>query len=91
MSIKESQTGDTGKKIQDVLFSENQFCSISFWDLLRLTPSVFWSEIFTRRSPLCLLSLAEVWGPDSSHKIGNKFFIDHCQGRREGSYVCETV
>ena len=35
--------------------------------------------------------LAKIWGPDSSHKIGNKFFINHCQGRKEGSFVCETV
>ena len=35
--------------------------------------------------------MAEVWGPDSFHKIGNKFFIDHCQGWKEGSFVCETV
>jgi len=47
---------DTGKKIQDTLFSENQFCSLSVWDLLRLTPWVFLSEIFTRRSSPCLLS-----------------------------------
>ena len=38
------------------MFSENQFCSLSVGDLLRLTPWVFWSEIFTRRSSLCLLS-----------------------------------
>ena len=31
-------------------------CSLSVWDLLRLTPWVFWSEIFTRRSSLCLFS-----------------------------------
>ena len=35
--------------------------------------------------------LAEVWAPYSSHKIGNKFFIRHCQGWKEGSFVCETV
>ena len=35
--------------------------------------------------------LALVWAPDSSHKIGNKFFIRHCQGWKEGSFVCETV
>ena len=45
-----------GKKSQDVLFSENQFCSLSVRDLLRLTPWVFWSEIFTRHWSLCLLS-----------------------------------
>ena len=55
-SINESQKEDTGKKSQDVLFSENRFCSLSVWDLLRLTPWVFWSEIFTRHSSLCLLS-----------------------------------
>jgi len=53
--IKKSQKEDTGEKTHDVLFSENQFCSLSVWDLLRLIPWVFWSEIFTRRSSLCLL------------------------------------
>ena len=38
------------------MFSENRFCSLLVWDLLRLTPWVFWSEIFTRHSSLCLLS-----------------------------------
>jgi len=35
--------------------------------------------------------LAEIWAPDSSHKMCNKFFIHHCQGWKEGSFVCETV
>jgi len=35
--------------------------------------------------------LTENWAPDSSHKIRNKFFIHHCPGRKEGSFVCETV
>ena len=59
-SINESQKEDTGKKSQDILFSENRFCSLSVWDLLRLTPWVFWCEIFTRHSSLCLLSFG--WG-----------------------------
>jgi len=42
-------------KSQVVLFWENQFCSLSVWDLLCLNPWVLWSEIFTRRSSLCLL------------------------------------
>jgi len=90
-SINEWQKEDTGKKILDVWFSENRFCSLSVWDLLRLTPWVFWSKIFTRLSSLCLLSFC--WGltPDSSHKIGNTFFIRHCQGWKEASSVCETV
>jgi len=55
-SINKSQKEDTGKKRQDVLFSENRFCSLSVWDLQRVTPWVFWSEIFTRNSSLRLLS-----------------------------------
>ena len=55
-SIKKSQKEDTRKKSHDILFSENQFLSLSVWDLLRLTPWVFWSEVFTRRASLCLLS-----------------------------------
>jgi len=90
-SINESQREETGKKTQHVLFSENRFCSLSVWDSLRLTPWVFWSEIFTRHSHCVYWVLAEVWAPDSSHKIGNKFFIRHCQGWKEGSFVCETV
>ena len=39
----------------------------------------------------CLLSFAEIWALDSSHNIDNKFFIHHCQGWKEGSFVCETV
>jgi len=54
--MNKSQEEDTGKKSQDVLFLENQFCSLSVWDLLRLTPWVFWFEIFTRHSSLCSLS-----------------------------------
>jgi len=60
MSINESQREEVGKKSQDVFFSENRFCSLSVWDSLPLTPWVFWSEIFTRHSSLCLLSFG--WG-----------------------------
>jgi len=35
--------------------------------------------------------LAETWPPNSSQKICNKCFIHHCQGWKEGSFVCETV
>jgi len=53
---KKNQKRRYGGEKQGVLFSENQFCSPSVSDLLRLTPWVFWSEIFTRRSSPCLLS-----------------------------------
>jgi len=35
--------------------------------------------------------LTKIWAPNSSHRICNKFFIHHCQRRKEGSFVCETV
>ena len=54
-SIIKSPKEYTVEKNQDLLFSENLFCSASVWNLLHLTHSVFWSEIFTRRSSPCLL------------------------------------
>jgi len=44
------------KKSQNIFFSENQFCSLSVLDLLCLIPWVFWYEIFTTHSLLCVLS-----------------------------------
>jgi len=35
--------------------------------------------------------LAEIWDPNSSHRTCNKIFICHCQARKEGSFVSETV
>jgi len=90
-SINESKKEDTGKKSQDVLFSENRFCSLSVWDLLHLIPWVFCLKFLPDIRHCVYWVLAEVWAPDSSHKIGNQFFIRHCQGWKEGSFVCETV
>jgi len=59
-------------------------------DLLRLTPWVFWSEIFARLSSLCLLSFG--WDLSTRlHKTTNKLFIGHCQGWKASSFVCEIV
>ena len=52
-----------GEENQDVLFSENQFFSLSVWDLLRLTPLEFCYENFTSRSSLCLLSFGSYLSP----------------------------
>jgi len=35
--------------------------------------------------------LDEIWAPDSSLKIGNKFFIHQYQNWKKGLFVCETV
>ena len=73
------------------LFSENRFCSLSVWDLLRLTPWVFWLKLLPDIRHCVYWVLADIWAPDSSHKIRNKFFIHHCPGWKEGSFVCEIV
>jgi len=90
-SINESQKKDTGKKSQDIFFSENRFCLVSVWDLLRLTPLIFWSEILPDIRHCIYWILADVWAPDSSHKIYNQFLIHHCQGWKKGLFVFETV
>jgi len=42
--------------------------------------------------PYCLYwVVAEIKPSISSHKICNKFFIDHCQRWKEGPCMCETV
>ena len=41
--------------------------------------------------PCAYWLLAKIAAPNSSHKIENKFLIHHCQSRKEGSFVCETV
>ena len=86
-SINESQKEDTGTKSQDVLFSENRFCSLSTWDLLRLTPWVFWSEIFTRHSPLCLLSFGSGLSPRFVPQDWLYIFYSSLPGLK-GRFVC---
>ena len=86
-SINESQKEDTGKKSQEVLFLGNRFCSLSVWDSLRLTPWVFWFEIFTGYSSLFVLSFG--WG------LSPRFFPQDLQKKiysslpgLKGRFVC---
>jgi len=88
---KQIKKEDTGKKRHDVLFSEDQFCSLSVWDLLRLTPWVIWCKIFTTRMSLCLLRFGWDFSPRFVQQDWQKVFIHHCQRWKEGLFVCETV
>jgi len=97
-SIKESQIEDTGRISQDVLFSENKFCfrktSFAYSQCetyYALLLGCFGLKSLPDIRHCVYWVLAEISAPDSSHKIGNKLFIDHCQGWKEGSFVCETV
>ena len=86
-SIKKSQKEDTGKRRQDVSFSENQFCSLSVWDLRRVSPWVFLSEIFTRDSSLCLLSFGWDLCPRFVPQDWQLIFYSSLPGMK-GMFVC---
>jgi len=77
--------------MQDVLFRKNKFSSfVCFWfgtyyalflecfDL-QVLPEIPYSEYWV---------LAKIWAWNSLHKICNKCFIHHCQGRNEDSSLC---
>ena len=89
-SINEPQKEDTGKKSQDVLFSAG-FVHSRSGTYCALLPGYFGLKFLPDTRHCVYWVLAEVWAPFSSHKIGNKFFIRHCQGWKEGSSVCETA
>jgi len=90
-SINKSQKEDTGEKSQEALFSENQFCYSRSGNYYALLLGYFRLKVLADVLDCVYWVLGEIWAPGSSHRIGNKFFIHHCQGRKEGSFVCETV
>ena len=57
------------------MFSENQFCLLSVWVLLRPIAWVFLSENFTRHSSLCVLNFGWDLIPRFVHNIFNKFLF----------------
>jgi len=72
-----------GKKIQDVLFSENQFCYSRSGTYYALLLGCFGLK-FLRDVRHCVYwVLAEIWGPNSSHKIGNNFFFINVRAERK--------
>jgi len=61
--------------------------SLSLWDLLRLTPWVFWSEIFTRRSSLCQPSFGWDLSPRFVPQDWKSIFYSSLLGPK-GRFVC---
>jgi len=86
-SINKSQKRDIGKKSQDILFSENRFCSFSVWVLLRPIPWVFWSENFTRHLSLCVLSFGWDLSPKFVPQDFQQIFFSSLPGLK-GRFVC---
>jgi len=83
---KQNTKKNIGKKVKTfscrIFFF--QFSLLSVWDLLRLIPLVFWFEIFTRHSLLCVLSCGWDLNLKFIHKICNTFL---CINVRTGRKV----
>jgi len=72
-------------------FPKTNFFHSRFWTYYALLLEYF-GRIFLPDVLHCVYSLlTKIWAPDSFQDIGNKFFIDHCQGWKETSFVCGTV
>jgi len=86
-SLNKSQKGDIGKKSQDILFSETGFVHSRSGSHYVLFLGSFGLKILSDIRHCVYWILAEILVPDTSHKIFNKFFIHHCQGWKQGSFV----
>jgi len=75
------------KEKQGRYVSENKFCSVWVWDLLSLTPWVSWSEIFTRRSKMCLFSFGLDLSPRFVPQGWQWIFYRSLRGLK-GRFVC---
>jgi len=89
--MNESQKEDTGKKYMTCCFRKTSF--VHSWSRTYCALFLgFFGLKFLPDVRYCVYwVLAEIWIPDLSYKIGNKFFIYHCQGWKECSFVCETI
>ena len=90
-SIKNHQRKIRGRKARNFCFRRTGFVHSRCRTYYALLLGYFGLKFLPGISHCFYWVFAEVWAPDSSHKIGNKFFIRHCQGWKEGSLVCETV
>ena len=90
-SINESQKEDTGKKAITFCFRKTGFVHSRPGTYYALLLGYFGLKFLPEIRHCVYYVLAEIWASDSSHKIGNKFFIRRCKGWMEGSFVCETV
>jgi len=90
-SINESQRKIRGRKARTFCFRKTGFVHPWSGTHYALLIGYFGLKFLPDIHHCVYWVLVEDWAPYSSHKIGNKFFIRHCQGWKEGSFVCETV
>jgi len=80
-----------GRKPRTFSFRKTSFVHSRFRTYYALLLGYFGLKFLPNICHCVYWVLAEIWAPDLSHKIGNKFFIHHCQGWKECSFVCEVV
>ena len=80
-----------GRKARTFCFRKTSFVRSRSGTYYASLLGYFGLKIFPYIGHCVYCVLAEIWDPNSSHRICNKFFIRHCQARKEGSYVSETV
>jgi len=90
-SIKKSQKEDTGGKARTFCFRKTSFVHRRSGTYYALFLGCFGMKLLPEVLHCVCWVLAEISVPDSSHKIGNNFFVPHCQDWKEGSCVWETV
>ena len=89
-SINESQKQDPGRKARTFCFWKIGFVHFRFAIYYTLLLGYFVLKFLPDILHCFYWVLHDVWAPDSSHNIGKKSFIRHCQSWKEGSFVCET-
>jgi len=80
-----------GRKVRTFCFRKTDFVHSRSWTYYALLLGYFVLKFLPDIRQCVYCVSAEVWAPDSSHKICNKLFIRHCQSWNEGSFVCKIV
>ena len=79
------------RKVGSFCFRKSSFFHPRSWTYYALLLQYFGWKFLPHVCHCVYSVLVDIWAPDSSQEIGTKFFIDHCHGWKEASFVCETV
>jgi len=90
-SINISQKVDRSRKARTLCFWKTSFVHSCFGTYYALLLEYFGLKFLPHIRHCVYWVLAEIWVPDLSHKIHNKFFNHHSLGWKENSFMCETV
>jgi len=79
-----------GRKASTFCFRKTSFVHSQFGTYYALLLGYFGLKFLPDIGHCVYWVFPEIWDPNSTHRICNKFFIRHCQARKEGSFVSET-